>query len=184
MDNERVNDYQYHRRSNYTERSTASGSTGRSSLNAGASRYSNENISYVSRASSNMGSTRFTEYGSAARKYNIEPRRVQKNDNEEKVVTHKQSVNRAKITHVGAKFTIVALILALAASICIPLIGSHVQTANQKELNAIVEKIADVKHELIELHEDYLFSIDTNDACCAAVNTGMIRMAQQTPIHP
>lgn len=180
--NERMNEI--NNRNTYNRSDSTFGNTGRSSQSAQAPRYSSENISYVSRVSSNMGSTRFTEYGSAARKYNIEPRRIQKPDTEKKVSPRKQPVTRVKIQHAGAKFTIVALILALAASICIPLIGSYVQTANRKELNSIVDKISDVKHELVELHEDYLFSIDTNDACCAAVNMGMIRIAQSTPIHP
>ncbi len=175
MENERMNEI--YNRNTYNRSDSIFG-------NAQAPRYSSENISYVSRVSSNMGSTRFTEYGSAARKYNIEPRRIQKTETEEKVSPRKQPVTRVKVHYAAAKFTIVALILALAASICIPLIGSYIQTANRKELNSIIDKIGDVEHELVELHEDYLFSIDTNDACFAAVNTGMIRIAQSTPIHP
>lgn len=82
------------------------------------------------------------------------------------------------------KAIIVCLVITLALAICVPLAGSLNRTEAQNELNSINEQIKAANHEIAELNEAYLCSIDSNRASVAAVNSGMIRSAQNTPIHP
>lgn len=82
------------------------------------------------------------------------------------------------------KAVIVCLVITLALAICIPLAGSLSKTEAQTELNSINEQIKATNQRIAELNEDYLCSIDSNRASLTAVNSGMIRSAQNTPIHP
>lgn len=82
------------------------------------------------------------------------------------------------------KVIIVCLVITLALAICVPLVGSLNKAEAQNELNSINEQIKAANHEIAELNEAYLCSIDSNRASVAAVNSGMIRSAQNTPIHP
>lgn len=82
------------------------------------------------------------------------------------------------------KAVIVCLVITLALAICVPLVGSLNKTEAQNELNSINEQIKATNHKIAELNEAYLCSIDSNRASVAAVNCGMIRSAQNTPIHP
>lgn len=134
------------------------------------------------------GNTRFATSGSSA----FKPEVIPEERKDTKKRSHKQS--RPSIfqsiyayciaTDAVPKAVIVCLVIALALTACIPLVGSLSKTSAQNELNSINEQIKSVNHRIAELNEAYLSSIDSNAASMAAVNFGMIRSAQNTPIHP
>lgn len=189
MANDYRNDYQARRASSLAQFGItvipgAGSASSQQSYSQGSYPSSDAYSSDMGRGSARIGSTRFVEHGSAARKLEPTPQRPPKQEKVKKPSIKERLDVLIRTTDAIPKAIIVCLILALAATICIPLVGSYIQTAAQHELNSVNKQISDVNHDLSELHEAYLFSIDCNDACAAAVCAGMARVAQSTPVHP
>ena len=187
MANEYRNDYQARRASSLaqfgiTVVSDAGSNSSQRSYSASAS--SSYGAYSSGRSGARVGSTRFAEQGSAARKLEPTPQEIPKQEKVKKPGIKERLGVLIKTTDAVPKAIIICLVLVLAATICIPLVGSYLQTAAQHELNSVNKQISDVHHDLTELHEAYLFSIDSNEACAAAVHAGMARVAQSTPVHP
>lgn len=187
MANEYRNDYQARRASSLaqfgiTVVSDAGSNSSQRSYSASAS--SSYGAYSSGRSGARVGSTRFAEQGSAARKLEPTPQEIPKQEKVKKPGIKERLGVLIKTNDAVPKAIIICLVLVLAATICIPLVGSYLQTAAQHELNSVNKQISDVNHDLTELHEAYLFSIDSNEACAAAVHAGMARVAQSTPVHP
>ena len=187
MANEYRNDYQARRASSLAQFgiSVVSDAVSNSSQRSYSASASSSYGAYSSgRSGARVGSTRFAEQGSAARKLEPTPQEIPKQEKVKKPGIKERLGVLIKTTDAVPKAIIICLVLVLAATICIPLVGSYLQTAAQHELNSVNKQISDVNHDLTELHEAYLFSIDSNEACAAAVHAGMARVAQSTPVHP
>ncbi len=128
--------------------------------------------------------TRFATRDSSAHKIEQLPNERIEAQEEQKPGISERIAAYIRTTYAVPKAVIVCLVLVLALSLCIPLIGSHNKSVAQNELNGINQQIKDADHEIAELNEAYLCSIDSNEACAAASEAGMKRNAQCIPIHP
>lgn len=130
------------------------------------------------------GNTLFATDGSSAYKPQTAPEEQQEIKKKSQPNIFRLISAYCAATDAIPKAVIVCLVITLALAICVPLVGSLNKTEAQTELNSINEQIKAANHRIAELNEDYLCSIDSNRASLAAVNSGMIRSAQNTPIHP
>ncbi len=176
------------RREGYAQSTTASRETRTSSIGSyspdGSYSTSGKVYSRSTAYSAIPGNTLFATDGSSAYKPQTAPE-------EHREIKKKSRPNIFQLisaycaaTDAIPKAAIVCLVITLALAICVPLVGSLSKAQAQNELNSINEQIKAANHKIAELNEAYLCSIDSNRASVAAVNSGMIRSAQNTPIHP
>lgn len=176
------------RREGYAQNATASRETKPSSIGSYSpdGSYSTSGKVYSQRTaySAIPGNTLFATDGSSAYK----PQTAPEEHREIKKRTRPNIFQRISAfcaaTDAIPKTVIVCLVITLALAICVPLVGSLNKAEAQNELNSINEQIKAANSEITKLNEAYLCSIDSNRASAAAVNCGMVRSAQNTPIHP
>lgn len=130
------------------------------------------------------GNTLFATDGSSAYKPQTAPEEHREVKKEHKPNVFQLIYAYCAATDAIPKAVIVCLVITLALAICVPLVGSLSKAQAQNELNSINEQIKAANHRIAELNEAYLCSIDSDRASAAAVNFGMVRSAQNTPIHP